>query len=87
MARPVSNLFHVVCISPPTRLPFISDRGAVLDASSIRRIVPDTQAALRGITYSNPSPDSRVTYSEGDVGDGASRVIILTRVYVSRARV
>jgi hypothetical protein len=29
-------------------------------------MVPDTQAALRGITNSNPSPDSRVTYSEGD---------------------
>lgn len=42
--------------------------------------MPDTQAALRGITYSNPSPDSRVTYSEGDEGDdgdGASRVIII----------
>lgn len=29
----------------------------------MRRIVPETQAVLLGIMYSNPSPDTRVTYS------------------------
>lgn len=31
----------------------------------MRRIVPETQAVLRGMMNSNPSPDTRVTYSEG----------------------
>lgn len=34
----------------------------------MRRIVPDTQVALRGMMNSNPSPDTSVTYSE-DVDD------------------
>ena len=33
----------------------------------MRRIVPDTQAALLGITNSKPSFDARVTYSGGEV--------------------
>ena len=39
----------------------------VLDGSSMRRIVPETQAVLRGTTNSKPSPETRVTYSAGDV--------------------
>lgn len=35
----------------------------VLDGSSMRRIVPETQAVLRGTTNSKPSPETRVTYS------------------------
>ena len=35
----------------------------------MRRIVPDTQAVLRGTINSNPSPDTRVTYSELSVFD------------------
>jgi hypothetical protein len=31
----------------------------------MRRIVPETQATLRGMMNSNPSPDTSVTYSEG----------------------
>ena len=31
----------------------------------MRRIVPDTQAVLRGMMNSKPSPETRVTYSEG----------------------
>jgi hypothetical protein len=34
-----------------------------LEGSSMRRIVPETQAALRGMMNSNPSPETRVTYS------------------------
>lgn len=37
----------------------------ILDGSNIRRIVPDTQAVLRGITNSNPSLDTNVTNSDG----------------------
>lgn len=39
-------------------------RKSVLDGSNMRRIVPDTQAVLLGTMNSNPSPDTRVTYSE-----------------------
>jgi hypothetical protein len=35
-----------------------------LEGSSMRRIVPETQAALRGMMNSNPSPETRVTYSD-----------------------
>lgn len=35
----------------------------------MRRIVPDTQAVLRGRTNSKPSPDTSVTNSEGVGGD------------------
>jgi hypothetical protein len=41
------------------------NRSVLLEGSSMRRIVPDTQAALRGMMNSNPSPDTSVTYSEG----------------------
>lgn len=36
-----------------------------LDGSSIRRIVPDTQAQLRGRMNSKPSLETSVTYSDG----------------------
>lgn len=45
----------------------------------MRRMVPDTQAALRGIMNSKPSQDTRVTYSE--VGDA-----MLVRVEAWRSR-
>lgn len=38
----------------------------VLEGSSMRRIVPETQAVLRGRTNSKPSPETRVTYPSGD---------------------
>jgi hypothetical protein len=41
----------------------ISERDK-LEGSSMRRIVPETQAALRGMMNSNPSPETRVTYSD-----------------------
>lgn len=37
----------------------------------MRRIVPDTQAVLRGMTNSNPSPDTRVTYSDCEEEEGS----------------
>lgn len=45
-----------------------------LDGSNMRRIVPDTQAVLRGMTNSNPSPDTRVTYSDCEGGFEADMV-------------
>jgi hypothetical protein len=41
----------------------------ILEGSNIRRIVPDTQAELRGITNSNPSLDTSVTNSEDVVAE------------------
>lgn len=32
----------------------------------MRRIVPETQAVLRGRTNSKPSPETRATYSSGE---------------------
>lgn len=32
----------------------------------MRRIVPETQAVLRGMTNSKPSPETSVTYSSAD---------------------
>lgn len=37
----------------------------ILEGSNIRRIVPDTQAVLRGSTNSNPSLETNVTNSDG----------------------
>lgn len=44
----------------------VGSEGDVLDGSNIRRIVPETQAVLRGRTNSKPSPETTVTYSSDE---------------------
>lgn len=41
----------------------------------MRRMVPDMQAALRGMMNSNPSFDTSVTYSEG-VGSAMVKCVL-----------
>lgn len=53
----------------------------LLEGSSIRRIVPETQAALRGRTNSNPSPETNVTNSES-VADEAIFPVKVVRTEV-----
>lgn len=43
----------------------------------MRRIVPETQATLRGMINSNPSPDTSVTYSEG--ADDIDAILLISR--------
>ena len=45
----------------------------------MRRIVPDTQAVLRGTMNSNPSPETSVTYSEHP---GVDSKVVAARVWL-----